>query len=675
MPGPLPPNPDPQNILEHKSGNIEIYPSTNLPPSGTIVARPPVEYADGQGFFIDDGAGHGPIPFIISVSAAGVAVPPGGHVVDLSQATDVVKVGEKIAAAIDAANAAGTLFIDASADPNDGRVYLAYDFGSDLASDGNAADISDAAMPPGAKMPAGSLLPWVPGGPSNDVRNIQWAIEHIELGQTIELKQHPANDAAPYPFQFGRIGRLSVDRNVHLAGEVESSAPRRHNAPGGWILSGTTISGGTQMIIGGKEPVEYSLTNLIFDGFYAGAIRVWRSYGKSTISGCRFVNFIRGTTVGGGVRGSFPIVADGGTSVQAADECGGSLKVSNNYFGRPVAGTDPPAPDDHFNNLMHFSNCALDLEISHNEIEDCTWAGFIVFGNTKPTTIQYNTITKTKSFFDGAAIAIGAMTVAFDTPDLYTERCVVRHNRITIGSPNSSAIVVVGYPRDLKSPPVRHQVIDNEIVMNAGKAALACRGDCSNTTWRDNKVTGTATVGIWVTHSVQPSPFAPLPAGDTARPSHNLFDKNHLEQFTGSLAEVLVEDAEENQFDHNDFGEVGMLDGTHRGLAGAYVRRSRANTFQHEQFWGDYPGLTLAGSGPVPCVWIAAGAIDTGVSALRHDTGKPGADTCSQVFCWDATHNDIAGYEACPVVPAPVFAEMAAKELLAENVILALSGH
>jgi hypothetical protein len=60
---------------------------------------------------------------------------------------------------------------------------------------------------------------------------------------------------------------------------------------------------------------------------------------------------------------------------------------------------------------------------------------------------------------------------------------------------------------------------------------------------------------------------------------------------------------------------------------------------------------------------------------MRHNKVPPGSDTCTQVFCSDAAHNSVPGYENCPVLPQAVFTEMAAKELLAENVIQVLSGH
>src|SRR5690242_12014002 len=87
------------------------------------------------------------------------------------------------------------------------------------------------------------------------------------------------------------------------------------------------------------------------------------------------------------------------------------------------------------------------------------------------------------------------------------------------------------YPRDLPNlpaPPVGnfwHRVHNNTIVMNGGKCALVCAGDCANSGWQENTVTGFGQVGILIKAS--------LPSGspvllDTLVPSNNSFTKNDL---------------------------------------------------------------------------------------------------------------------------------------------------
>jgi hypothetical protein len=674
---PVPPNPDPLNIKEVSSKKIEVSPCGNVPPSGTIVTLAKAAYSDGQGFSIRDGsAGHDFVKFYIQKT--GVTPTPllKGYPIDISTVSAAKDVGVAIAAAVNKANAAGDLYLEANAEPTDGRVYLTYDFASDLASNGNDVEVQD------DNMPAGSISPWIPGQSNNDVQNVQWAIEKVDVEGTIVLRQHAANTFMPSPFHFGRIGRLKVEKSVALEGQCELRAGFNDIGSGGWVLAGTTVLGGTQMDIGKGKTVTYSLKDIIFDGFYAGAVRVNKSKdGKvlknSTISGCHFRNFFRGRVVRGTIVGAFPIVVDGGLTAKEADECGGTLKILNNYFGRPVAGTDPVTPDDNFNNLMHFSNCNLDLEISANEIEDCVWGGFMVFGNKGLSKITNNTITKTKSYLEGAAIGVGLMTENYNSQEVYTGKSEVVHNRITVSSSNSAAIAIAAYPRDLqtkdagKTPPL-HQVDRNVIVVNGAKGALACRGDCAKSKWTLNTVSGTATVGIWINRSLPPFPMAQLPDGDTLLPSNNVFDKSDLRTFIASFAQVFVDDAQSNRFEDNNYGPVGFLDvaATQRGLAGVYVGNSQENTFKRETFLGDYPGIMDSAknplSDPLPCVWLAGDAISNHVSLLHHDSAKPlGSEICRLVYCVVPANNNVKDYQQCCPVPASVAQAMAAKEQVA----------
>lgn len=660
----LPPNPDPANVFESNPAELELYPSGNVPPHGIIFVVPRAQYADGQGFTIDDGSANAAVTFVIQTTAAPPAALPGAFLIDISGATTPIQTGAAIAAAINEANAGGLLAVAASASPGDGRVYLVYDFTSELGSDGNGVQITESPT-----MPPGTNLSWTAGGATNDVRNLQWALRRVAPGGKVRLKRRPPRKTSP-PFEFGTIGRVEIGHDVDLVGEDGPREDPNAVGSGGWVKDGAIIRGGTQLIVGPNAPVRYSIRDIIFDGFYAGALRVAKSAGECEISGCQFRNFVQGTTVSGGVRGAFPIVVDGGMTMAEAEDCGGSLKIANNFFGAPVAGTDPVTPaDGTLNNLMHFSNCRIDLEISGCMIEDCVWGGFLVYGNMGSSTITGNTIRKSRSFvYQGVAISIGATVEALKSDELHTGPTTVSNNEIAVSSPNSAAILITAYPGGPLIPPVHHRVQDNVIKVENAKAALACRGDCAHTQWRRNKVTGSGRAGIWVTHSVPPAPFAQLPLHDALRPSHNTFANNDLSGFTASVAEVLVVDADENNFEDNEYGAPGWMDAgmTHHGLAGAYVVRSSTNEFRHETFRGNYPGLSA--NDPVPCVWIAGAATDNRVMQMHHDTVPQGADVCEQVYCADPVHNKIAGYVKCVPTPGNVIVALADKEQMATTV-------
>jgi hypothetical protein len=498
---------------------IVVYPTGYAPPYGLIVTPNKSALSDGNAFYINDNSSTGrpPVRFYIKKSASYTSQ---GIPIDISPpaVTTAAQVGVRVATAI--SNVGISLHVNASG--QDGNVYLSYDYASDPASTGNDVSVAKDVTSP---FP-GSVDPWTPGGLQNDIQHIQWAVDNVHPGGTVLLKQYGIDATpTPTPFNFGRNGNIVVYKDVTIQGEYTAKEEFSDVGSGGWVLKGTTISGGTQMQIGNTtKAVNFSIKDIIFDGFYAGAIRIKSTYGYNEISGCHFRNYSQAGVFRGNVMGAFPIMADGGLTAQEIDGLTGVLKVMNNFFGQPSY------PTDNFNNLMHFSNCNLDLEISENKIEDACWGGFLVFGNKGHSIITRNTINKTKSYSqDGMAIGLGLTTPIMFSRYTYNGGAEITDNKITIGSPNSTGIVIADYPASQSLVPVpgdiSYVISGNTIIMNNSlRYALGCIGACSNSTWSNNTVQGSASCGIYLSKLLPP--FAPpfvLPFDKDAYVSTNSF--------------------------------------------------------------------------------------------------------------------------------------------------------
>jgi hypothetical protein len=518
---------------------------------------------------------------------------------------------------------------------------------------------------------------------SGDVVNVQWAVDNVASGGTVLLK---ATNTAGQPtvFNFGTVtfSYITLSNSLTLQGEALA-----RDAQGGWITSGSTIRGGTQMQVGGGGTTpapSVIIRDIIFDRFRAGAIRVKALQGYNEISGCRFQNFISGPSVGGSAAGAFPIVVHGGVELVDIENLRGTLKVLDNFFGRPVNLDGSPA--NLINNVMHFSNCHLNLEISGNTIEDCTWGGFMVMGNKGHTVIARNIINKTRSFaYQGIAIGIGLYPTnsLFVSKYTYDGSSEITDNIVTIGAPqdalsttNSFGILIGKYPPTQTFPgfpgispmpvpaDVRHVVSGNKITMyrnsvtNAvNPAAIGCLGDVSATRWTDNTVEGEAARGIRLSRTLLSFLY---PANSDAFVTENAFDSNNLTGFVAAEFQVFLDQScNTNEFRNNDYGPAGE--------AGTYVLGSN-NTFVNEDFWGPYPGFLNTDRSPLdprlPCMWFASGAVGNGVSALKDGQALQGFDLCTKIYLEGAPgQNRVKGYEKCGAVPESVIVAMVQREL------------
>ncbi len=507
---------------------------------------------------------------------------------------------------------------------------------------------------------------------SGDVVNVQWAVDNVASGGTVVLKA--ANQGGlPTAFNFGTItfGYITLNNSLTLRGEAIV-----RDTTGGWITEGTTIKGGTIMRWGtnGTFPLpSVMLKDIIFDGFSHGAIRVRASAGYNEISGCTFKNF----RAGGTPYGAFPITAYGGVALSGIEGVSGTLRVMNNFFGRPVKADG--SPENNINSLIYFANCHLELEISGNTIEDCIWGGFVVFGNKGHTVISKNAINKTGSYLLGGAISVGiyATNSLFVSGYTYDGSSEITDNTITIGSPqdalsttNSFGIVIAKYPPTQTFPEfpgvspmpvpagVHHLVSGNTIRMyrnsvtqGLNPAAIGCLGDASATTWSNNTVEGEAVKGIQLSRTL---PAYMTPANTDAFVTNNEFYSNNLTGFVaGSYQVSLDSSSNANEFRNNDYGPAE--------LAGTFVLGSN-NTLVNENFWGMYPGTI--GDPSVPCMWLATGAVGNAVSAGKYGQALQGFDICTQIYLEDTpTQNNVNGYEKCGVVPQSVKVAMVQREL------------
>lgn len=496
---------------------------------------------------------------------------------------------------------------------------------------------------------------------AKDVANVQQAVDDIAPGGLVVLKRSARDTNALTPFAFGMDGVVEVTRDVTLEGEVSSQAA------GGWIETGTTIAGGRQMMCGGKfvdgnwqlTPISIVIRNIRFEGFHAGAISIVAAKGNSAISGCSFVNYHVGQTVKGGITGAFPFVVDG----DQPDSVTGRLTITRNLFGLPPADANLP------NNVLHVSNCDLELEISHNKIEDIYWIGIAVYGNRGRTRIQHNDITKTLSRArEGAGIMLGIRIAAIFRPWAYEGPADISHNRIRIGSANSWGIAVMLYPPTQFHPaPVgaaAHPgvtVSDNVILMlnDNQQAALACLGASSGTEWKHNFVCGRAKYGIRVSREV---PEFAMPAEEGAEPSRNKFFENHFEggeqkdpidgekkpfaPFVASVAQAFIDTtADQVDLAGNKFGTVAGANPAFPQIAVAGVWcKGHTSTIKRNDFSASALGGWQSPS-HVGCIYLDALSHDNTVhQGIVYPAGTDGA---SQVY-------DAAGLVGHNSVPAAV---------------------
>ncbi len=720
LPGTRTGNPDTANIDDSDPAKFEVYPANSPPPSGMMTAFPKTKYPNGSAFSIDDDGPTGPrlpVRFYMKATTGYSEGPVSGYSanipIDISASSNALQVGTAIATAI---NGVGNdLRVNSTSETADTgttcRVYLAYNHAADAASigDGLGNDVSISNI----SMPDGSFSPWTPGSPkSNDVRNVQWAINNVQRGGTVVLKQYAANTANPLNFNFGIIGRVEiVDNDVTLQGEFRGSRKELTGVGyGGWIQDGTTIKGGAYVVRVYKRAPNpgpsFAVKDIIFDGPRNRAFGVGDLHGTGEISGCKIKNLMR--TAGFAVTGAFWMIIHGGLSEDEVNSLTGTLKIKNNFLGKPVnpkpfpsTEPDPNNQANNINSLMHVSNCRLDLEISGNEIEDCIWAGFLVMLNQRRSLIARNKITKTRSNAQGGAIGVGVYPSGagsiFTTNYSYEGGADVIDNEVVIGSEtdsvstvNSGGIIVCNYPpnqfpyapngtgpesKQVPAPP-SYQVSGNRITMHRNPAtkalnlaAIAILGSASNVTCRDNVVLGEATYGIQLSKTALPS-FMVTPNADAFVTGNTVYS-NDLRGFVGGLAQVFLDAGTlENAFKNNDYGANGSFDSSgafHAGLAGTYVRASNGNSFVNENFWGDYAGVMDADGNPVfpphPCMWFAAGSSGNTVTALKKGQALQGFDICTQVFfAVNSADNTVQGYEKCGAVPQKVVTAMMARE-------------
>ena len=418
-----------------------------------------------------------------------------------------------------------------------------------------------------------------PQGQTEDRMNIKFAVDNVADGGTVVLKRHRLGDApnSVTAFNFGGDNpnmRIFITKSVTIRGD--DNPTREWTAPQGWSAGvaengGTTISGGRSLLVAGQNPataaltpVRVSIADIRFKNFYRSAIRIFATRDQNEISGCSFVDYQVGQA--GSPQGAFPFVVDssGASLTISPDMLAGNLKISHNFIGPPPAVPDPTG----INNLVHVSNCNLNLDFSNNRIEDMYWVGIAVYGNEGKTTISNNYITKSSSFKEGTAIAVGVRP-SFK-PEFPPEgnEIKIRGNKVEVKSGNSAGITVFLLKGDYFQPPAATpdavHVFENTVEMLVpdgpeaeNRAALACLGACSNSLWRDNIVKGSARYGIWVSDHVPSfTTFLGAPAPEM-HPTDNHFQNNDLTEFTASNSQVSIAPAAVNTImNNNSLGDV-----------------------------------------------------------------------------------------------------------------------
>jgi hypothetical protein len=503
----------------------------------------------------------------------------------------------------------------------------------------------------------------------HDIQNVQWAVDNVALGGTIVLKAFLDASGKVIPFDFGYSNQLRVRRDLNLLGEALSrNAPPAPGKPGGWIDSGTTIKGGHRALLGESPSYVPSVTikDIIFYKSFNQAIHVITSKGYNEISGCRFMNIMQGYTgVTSGVYGAFNLLIHGGTNATAINLLGGKIRISNNFFGK-VYMPDGVTEADGINNVMHYTNCNADFDITENEIEDCAWTGFTIANVKGFTRIYRNKITKTRSFNDGVAISVGMApsNALFVTNEAYEGSAEIFDNEIIIGSPtapwsttNSHAILISRYPTTqqfpgfpnlpphIEEPEDLYYLISwNRITMHRNPSsgglnpsAISCLGSAKNVTVKNNTLNGEAAVGIMLTKSL---PAFMAPANEDAFVTNNSFHGNNLEGFNAGIAQVYLDQFTKDNFfgpgtdpytginyHGNIFGPLQLLYDQNPILPngqrnqyyhtlltlGVYVDNGQNNACQHNDFTqsnaqGTVNGLEVGIPNPYPDEW--PGVID-----------------------------------------------------------------
>jgi len=517
---------------------------------------------------------------------------------------------------------------------------------------------------------------------SNDVPNVQWALDYIHPGGTVILKQYQAGTSNPLYFNFGTTGTVSITKSVTLQGEF--TGPRKPLAGvgyGGWILEGTTILGGTAPVriprLGEPVGPSFLIKDIIFDSPTNRAIGCGTSSGYNEISGCQMLNVINGP-LPGSPTGAFWMIIHGGTDAAGINGLNGTLKIKNNFFGKPASMASS------VNNLMHVSNCNLQVEISGNEVEDCVWAGILVMLNMGYSVIIRNKVNKTGSFrdtapfyFTGMGIGVGVYppNSNFLTHYSYEGGAEVSHNDVTIASHNSAGIVIADYPPDqfptLPGPyiyppaPATYMVSNNIVQMHPNDinntfnpSAIYFGGSASNVTCTNNVVEGEAQYGFRLSRSMG----APAASGNASSfVMNNIFSGNDLSGFDASIAQVDLDEYSQ----YNYFGPLDYLPGNRYGMlvgenakAGIYCQGNN-NHFEGEQFMSAdpyYPGWTVTSKDPLTgqivtydglgYVLFDTDSFNNKIVALKGPTAPYGKDLCGQVL--DLTgNNKVPGYKKC----------------------------
>lgn len=532
-----------------------------------------------------------------------------------------------------------------------------------------------------------------------DVENVQWALENVYEGGTVILKQYAAGTSNPLYFNFGTTGTVSITKSVTLQGEFTGfRKPLSGVGYGGWIQEGTTIKGGTAPVrvprLGALNGPSFTIKDIIFNGPRNRAIGCGTSSGYNEISGCKIVNLMVGPLLGAPT-GAFWMIIHGGTDENGINGLTGTLKIKNNFFGKPVnplpnsTEPDPNSLANSINSLMHVSNCNLQLEISGNEVENCVWAGLLVMLNKGYSVITRNKINKTRSFLPGSGIGVGIYpsNSFFITNYSYEGGAEVTANEITIGSPppsgtqpdalsttNSSAISIAdyppnqfpalpGYPKQVPAP-ATYVVSGNQIMMHRNYAnnglnpsAVYFGGAASNVTCYDNVMGGEAQYGFLMGRTVLP-PFMAA-ANESSFVAENHFYGNSLEGFSAGAAQVSLD-----AFSHDNYFGPDATNGIPGNMFGNVLAGAKAgiwcrgnnNHFEDEQFMFDYLGWTVTSKDPVTGEILAytgpgyvlfdAGSYNNKVVALKGPSSPYGMDLCKQVL--DLTgDNKAPGYNKC----------------------------
>ncbi|HSQ32939.1 MAG TPA: right-handed parallel beta-helix repeat-containing protein [Gemmatimonadaceae bacterium] len=396
---------------------------------------------------------------------------------------------------------------------------------------------------------------------------------------------------------------------------------------------GATLLGGKQLEWGrapdgiGIQPIAATMENITLRHFTIGGIQMMGAKGENVIRNCRFEDYRYGEKPG--KKGAWPIVG-GNAGVS------GALTITGCHFGAPSAASVPPAG---LNNLIHLNNCDLDtLTITNNVIEDMHWVGIAVWGVSGQTVISGNTITKKSSFGGfGAGISFGA------TPDGYVLKregsALIEGNTVNIEVDDSCGIIACQYPdQQYKSgapgAPRAITVRDNVINMksaNNNRAALACIGGCSGSSWTNNRVTGVARYGILVTQDTQ---AADLTKSD-APPVNDTFEGNDLTEFKASQAQIFVDEAAAHIALRGN--TLGPVLGSNKKLwppplenprAGIAYYGSLGHIVSNDFAQSDIPGW-IGGSGNrhVGCIYLGqvsrANAVEYSESDFPNGTGHP----------------------------------------------------